>query len=981
MSNLLFDSDQEELILDFIRSFSMPARGYFKNKAVIAVMIWFYEKEGRAPLNTDYIPQEIWETMSKQFGAPLPNGLSFNWEGRTAKRFRQKIRIFLGYRLPSPADKDLLHKWLFHKISSEGKSVAQLQTLIYSYFKAKKLEPYSQKELYKFIRSVNHQFEQNVCVKVSSKLSIQNKKYLDKLIISGGQTKEDEETAEFKHLKNNPNGKSKKDIQLEIKKLQTLRSITLPKDLFEGVPDKLVKTYANRIKSELPSHIRSRKPSARHSMMAAFCQQQLKKTTDSLVEQFRSVLNRVRLRAESTVKQQILESVTRVDGKFDMLYSLAKVTFNSPKDIVEDVVYPTVSKEKLKDIMVDLDHRGKWYSHQVGQQMCSSYSTGCRAQILSLLNVLELKAQNPSQTNILRAVQLIKRYAISSKKLIPLEEDVPLEGVVDSKWLSLIYDKESGQIRRMHYEVAVFEELRSRLTYKDIWVVGSSRYDNPDLDTPQDFYDNKASYFKELNLPDNAEEFVERLQAEMTDKLEILNTTLPTNKKVKMLSKKNGWIHLSPSAPQEEPLKLTSLQSSIYRRWKSISLLDLLKEVEMRTNFIELFTTASSFVKIEPETLKKRLLLCLCSLGNNTGLKRMSAANGEETYSDLRYVKRRFISAENIRSAIVTVINKTREIRNPSLWGEASTGCACDSTQVSAWDQNLMTQWHARYKSSGVMIYWHVDQKSLCIYSQLKTCMSSEVATMIEGVLRHSTKMSMDKSYVDTHGQSTIGFAFSNLLGFDFLPRIKGIHRQKLYTPYTKGKQTYRNIASVIASPIRWDIIKEQYEEIAKYTAALKKGTAETDILLRRFSKGNYTNPTYQALMELGKAVKTTFLCRYLADEELRIEINESLNIVERVNGIMGFLFYGKLGEVSTNNIEDQEITILALHLLQACLVYVNTLMIQEVIEDPNNNIELSAADKRALTPLIHKHINPYGIFALNMKERIPLKYKQGAIA
>ena len=91
-----------------------------------------------------------------------------------------------------------------------------------------------------------------------------------------------------------------------------------------------------------------------------------------MVEQFRSVLNRVRLRAESTVKQQILESVTRVDGKFDMLYQLAKVTFNSPKDIVEDVVYPTVSKEKKKDIMVDLDHRGKWYSHQVGQQMCSS---------------------------------------------------------------------------------------------------------------------------------------------------------------------------------------------------------------------------------------------------------------------------------------------------------------------------------------------------------------------------------------------------------------------------------------------------------------------------------------------------------------------------------------------------------------------------------------------------------------------------------
>ena len=241
--------------------------------------------------------------------------------------------------------------------------------------------------------------------------------------------------------------------------------------------------------------------------------------------------------------------------------------------------------------------------------------------------------------------------------------------------------------------------------------------------------------------------------------------------------------------------------------------------------------------------------------------------------------------------------------------------------------------------------------------------MSSEVASMIEGVLRHSTKMDMDKTYVDTHGQSTIGFAFSNLLGFDLLPRIKGIHRQKLYTPYSRGKQEYENLAPVIASSIRWDIIEEQYEEMVKYTASLKKGTAETDILLRRFSKGNYTHPTYQALMELGKAVKTIFLCRYLSDEELRIEISESLNIVERVKSIMGFLFYGKLGEISTNNIEDQEITILALHLLQASLVYINTLMIQEIMEDPNNNIALTEVDKRLQSGLGNKKYAAYGSY------------------
>ena len=44
------------------------------------------------------------------------------------------------------------------------------------------------------------------------------------------------------------------------------------------------------------------------------------------------------------------------------------------------------------------------------------------------------------------------------------------------------------------------------------------------------------------------------------------------------------------------------------------------------------------------------------------------------------------------------------------------------------------SQWHVRYGGRGIMIYWHVERKSLCIHSQLKSPSSSEVASMIEGV-------------------------------------------------------------------------------------------------------------------------------------------------------------------------------------------------------------------------------------------------------
>jgi len=70
------------------------------------------------------------------------------------------------------------------------------------------------------------------------------------------------------------------------------------------------------------------------------------------------------------------------------------------------------------------------------------------------------------------------------------------------------------------------------------------------------------------------------------------------------------------------------------------------------------------------------------------------------------------------------------------------------------------TQWHVRYGGRGVMIYWHVERKSLCIHSQLKSPSSSEVASMIEGVLHHCTEMEVDRQYVDSHGQSMVAFAF-----------------------------------------------------------------------------------------------------------------------------------------------------------------------------------------------------------------------------
>ena len=136
----------------------------------------------------------------------------------------------------------------------------------------------------------------------------------------------------------------------------------------------------------------------------------------------------------------------------------------------------------------------------------------------------------------------------------------------------------------------------------------------------------------------------------------------------------------------------------------------------------------------------------------------------------------------------------------------------------------------------------------------------------------------------------------------------------------------------------------------------------------------HYNHPVYKTLIEIGNAAKTIFLCRYLKDEALRIEIHEALNVVERLNSVMSFIFYGKEGEISTNKAEEQALSVTCLHLLQVCMVYINTLIIQDILSDKIWFNKLTLEDKRAITPLIHAHINPYGLFPLDLYQRLNIE-------
>jgi TnpA family transposase len=638
--------------------------------------------------------------------------------------------------------------------------------------------------------------------------------------------------------------------------------------------------YRLRAAAVPPREVRLHPEPIRYTLLAAFCWQRRQEIIDGLVDLLIQIVHRISVRAEKKVVDELLGDLQKVRGKTTLLFKMAEAALEHPNGVVREVLYPVVSEQTLSDLVKEYRAHGPTYRRHVYTILRASYSGHYRRMLPLLLDALDFRANTATHRPVIHALAFIQANRDSRKQHFTVDGTVPIDGVIPPQWRELVLEQEpSGEIcvNRINYEISALHSLREGLRCKAIWVVGADRFRNPDDDLPADFDTQRTTYYAALQQPESADDFIAGVRKAMEDALSRFNDGLPKNPKVTLRAQGKNRIKLSPLEPQPEPANILRVKAELMRRWPMTSLLDVLKETDLRVGFSEAFHSVAAREMLDRATLQPRVLRCLYGLGTNAGLKHVIAGDPSLHYHDLLYIRRRYLHKDALREAIARVANATFAIRRPEIWGEGTTSCASDAKKFGAWDQNLMTEWHIRYGGRGVMIYWHVEKKSVCIYSQLKRCSSSEVAAMIEGVLRHCTDMEVEQQYVDSHGQSEVAFAFCHLLGFDLMPRLKAIASQKLSRPNPGNIDAYPNLQPILTQPINWALIRQQYDDMITYATALRVGMAEPEAILRRFTRANVQHPTYRALVELGKAIKTSLLARYLHEEEVRREVNEDL--------------------------------------------------------------------------------------------------------
>jgi Tn3 transposase DDE domain len=148
---------------------------------------------------------------------------------------------------------------------------------------------------------------------------------------------------------------------------------------------------------------------------------------------------------------------------------------------------------------------------------------------------------------------------------------------------------------------------------------------------------------------------------------------------------------------------------------------------------------------------------------------------------------------------------------------------------------------------------------------------------------------------------------------------------------------------------------------------SLRAGRISSVALLRRLGHDSRKNKLYRAFRELGRAVRTIVLLRYLSDPALRDSIAVITNRMETFHSFAQWLSFG--GDVLADNDPDHQDKLIKLNELMAnCVIYNTTLDITDVVNDlVAERAQVERVDLATISPYVTTPIRRFGDWKLDL--------------
>ncbi|MGD9202151.1 MAG: Tn3 family transposase [Chitinispirillia bacterium] len=912
------------------------------------------------------VPQSVISYISSQLNQDPILFNSYRWKGTIWDDHLASIRDFTGFKPHKKEDIKMLINWLVYK-NGEYQSRQKMYLEAIKRLRALHLELPTEKELRRIINSAWYKYFTITCQKITERLNPEIRERIDICLNTDSH-----EHNSYKWLKGNPGKFGLKSILREVNRRSFIDKFGInDRIIFADILPEFLKLLRDRAFPENAYQIKRHKKNIRYALMAAIIHFRRMEITDNIVKIFLHLIRKIEKRADKSLENKLIKNIEKVYGKNLILYKISLASIYEPKGSIQDVLYPVIGKNVFHKIINEYENQEKTYINSRVEEKKTKYKHFYRKMMKPVMDTLIFRSNNPSNQSLLDGIELIRKYLEKKNAYYPIIEDIP-QDLITGYWQDVTIEVDQGvpRVVKHYFELCVLQKLEKAIKCKEIWIEHSYKYRDPDKDLPQNWQVNRVNYCRKHLIPQKPEDFIEPIREELNQTLENTNEFFSRKKDVYIYCPgdgNTGFFRIPKILKKPTCNLLQEIKNKVIQRWGILNLSDILLEADRRVNFARFFYSTGQRHVLSYSEIRERLLISILGKGTGLGLKRIhSAAKPSFSYDDLLYFNKRFVHRDSLHEAIVFLFNTILEVRNPEIW-KSSSACTSDAKYLSAWEQNLSTEWNPHYKKYGIMSYWHVDNKSAGIYSQIRG--TSEVAAMIAGLVLNNTSMNIESNYVDSLGQSEMGFTFCRFLSVELMPWLKRMKYERLYSPDNKFKNRLPYLANVLERPIRWHEAYIHYDDMIRHVVAAKERTGPIDSIIRRFNKNNPANPTYKGFIELGKALKTIHNCKFLTDKSYREQIHNGRNIIESWNSVTDFIGYGGKTDISTNNPEDHEIIVLCLHLLQNAIVLVNTMMLEKVLQENGFLIKMQEEDLNSLTPLFTSNVNPYGNIQIDLNK------------
>ena len=417
---------------------------------------------------------------------------------------------------------------------------------------------------------------------------------------------------------------------------------------------------------------------------------------------------------------------------------------------------------------------------------------------------------------------------------------------------------------------------------------------------------------------------------------------------------------------EEGKQRLEGLKAWIAGHLREIKLPELLIEVDNELHFTRHFMLPAQPELREAEQVCT-ILATIIAHGCNIGPYTMARLTDGITYRQIKEVTDWQLSEEAQSQALAQLVNALSRLDVTQAWGEGRTSSS-DGQRFRFRRKVLQRTYSHRLNDYALEFYSFVADNYAPFYSDIIECTDRDAPYVLDGLLYNESDLPLEEHYTDTHGYTEINFAAFAMLGRRFAPRIRGLHKQRIYRIDTD--MDYGPLTPLVGRwdrTIHLDWIGEQWDRMGQFYASLESGHTTASTALKRLNSFTGKNHFYRANRELGRIFKTEFILQFLSDPATRQRVRRGLLKGEEIHALARQVAYGKQGVLTARDLEGQRHTSSCLTLIMACIIYwqakeINRVLLEE--DSEGAGVDLSLVEH--ISPIGWENIILYGEYVLN---------------